>query len=55
MVILRYALIPIYIKVFYTFTIIGFIAESTLKFISDNRCKSFGMRSLKRKAVTNLF
>ena len=28
-----------YIKVSYAFTIIGFIAESTLKFINDTRCK----------------
>ena len=31
-----------YIKVSYAFTIIGFIAESTLKFINDTRCKFLG-------------
>ena len=28
-----------YIKMSYAFTIIGFTAESTLKFINDTRCK----------------
>ena len=31
-----------YIKMSYVFTIIGFIAESTLKFINDTRCKFLG-------------
>ena len=44
-----------YIKVSYAFTIIEFIAESTLKFISDTRCKFLGIWSLKRKAFANLF
>ena len=45
-----------YIKVSYTFTIIGLIAESALKFINDTRYISpFGMQSLKRKAFPYLF
>ena len=45
-----------YTEVSYTFTIIGFIAGSTRKFINNTRCISFfGMRSLKRKAFINLF
>ena len=44
-----------YIKVSYTCTIIGFIAESTLKFINDTRYKFFGMRSLKQKVFANFF
>ena len=44
-----------YIKVFYTFPIIGFIAESTLKFIDNTRLSSLGIWSLKRKAFANLF
>ena len=44
-----------YIKVSYTFTIIVFIAESTLKFINHTRCKFFWKRSLKREALAYLF
>ena len=39
------------IQVSHTFTIIGLIAESTLKFISDTRSKIFGNLILKIKVV----
>ena len=38
-----------YIKVSYAFTIIGFMVESTLKFIDDTRCKSHGNTIFKTK------
>ena len=40
-----------YIKVSYTFTIIGFIAESTVKFINDTRCKFFWNAIFKTKSA----
>ena len=39
-----------YIKVSYAFTIIGLIAEPTLKFIDDTRCKSLGNTIFKTKS-----
>ena len=42
------------IQVSHTFTIIGLIAVSTLKFISDTRSKIFGNRILETKLLPNL-
>ena len=39
------------IQVSHTFTIIGLIAESTLKVINDTRSKIFGNLILERKVV----
>ena len=41
-----------YIKVSYTFTVIGFITEFTLKFISHTSLSFFGIGFLKRKTFT---
>ena len=43
-----------YIKASYAFTIIGFIAESTLKFIDDTRCKFLGNTIFKTKSLCKL-
>ena len=40
-----------YIKVSYTFTIIVFVAGSTLNFINDTRCKFFWNKIFKIKGI----
>ena len=44
-----------YINVSDTLIIIGFIAESTLKFVDNARCKFLGNTIFKTKSFANLF